>query len=399
MRASQMNMELSARPVWVWIALTLQFLILLSVAPNLSVLTSGSFYTFNGANSLSIAIFMLVPAATIGASLVGLWRFREWGWMMAVFVDGLYCALTLLGFSEFGVSTVWKFAGFVALFLRPVRTHFLGQKEFQGLAVPLQGISDGASYFARLVSAPVLIWSSRIIPWKKVVVIFCLAGFLSAGVFVSYYAWINSLSEANEARYQRESASTYLGAASTDESMRAAENARISKYADRILPILFLGFPSAITLALLIGIGARWLPGTLVPQMLPALILAYLASCLAWLIFISFAMSLGYLWYLGAIPALIVAAFLISCSATIFTSRSPWKLFAAVLISAVVCGYLWVIISGVLGPRATHLHPASYMLIALETIWAGMYGWTLTKPEVLSKAGPPTIARPTRKPV
>jgi hypothetical protein len=35
----------------------------------------------------------------------------------------------------------------------------------------------------------------------------------------------------------------------------------------------------------------------------------------------------------------------------------------------------------------------------MEMIWASLYGWTLTDPDVLTKDGPPTIVRPQRKQV
>jgi hypothetical protein len=345
----------------VWTAIILQFLILYTLTPAFGVFTSSLSYAANRANSLAVAIRLLMPAGFVAASLLGLWRRRPWGWILAALVDSAMCAQALWPPSEFDLPVFWKFAALVVLLQRPVRTHFFGQKSRLGSATPWPRVAAGASHFAKQINSRSTQLSSRMSSRVKrvmVVAIFCFAGFLSAGLFISYPAW-----------------------------------AYLTKYDNREWIALFLGFPVGITLALLISIGTGLLPRTLVPRMPRALSLVYVGSFLTWASFILF---LAFLWILSFIPAFIVFAYFLSLSAKSLTSRWPWKLFHAVWISSIICAPTWLGISALLVPRVPWLG-AGYLLIPMEMTWAGMYGKVLIDSAAFSEANPPSTVGTQKK--
>jgi hypothetical protein len=337
---------------------------------------------------------MLMPAGAVVASLVGLWHGRKWGWVLATLVDGVMCLQALLALPEFGASVIWKFAAVVVLLQRPVRTHFFDPKSYLGHAIPSPRVPAGVSHFAQLVGSCSTRWYFSVSPRTRVVAIFCLAGFLSAGTFISYSDWVDSLSEANEARYQRDSVYGYANTVRNAQSVWVAEKGRIAQYAGRGLLIFFLGFPVGITLALLISIGTRWLPRTLVPGMLPGVILLFVGSALAWATLILFAQLFGpYLWVLSIVPALTVYGSFLTLSAMILTSRWPWKLFHAIWISIIICPALValsLITLAKLDPQLTGLQWLTWVqghfFIPMEVTWAGMYGKSLTDSAVFPEA-------------
>src|SRR5277367_4426027 len=96
-------------------------------------------------------------------------------------------------------------------------------------------------------------------PKIKVVAIFCLAGFISASIFSSYSAWVHSLYEENSTRHTQSSNPQSPGydPVGADRAWYA-QNVSLTKYADRQWPLLCLGFPVAMTLALLVAMGTGW---------------------------------------------------------------------------------------------------------------------------------------------
>lgn len=380
--------------MWVWAAIILQFLVLYSLAP--------AFAVFIRANPLALALRMLMPAGLVVASLVGLWHGRKWGWVLATLVDGVMCLQALWALPEFGVTAVWKFAAVVVLLQKPVRSHFFDPEGYLGRAIPSPRVPAGLSHFAQLVGSRSTRWYSSVSPGTKVVAIFCLAGFLSAGTFISYSDWIHSQYEANEARYQRDSVYGYADTVRNAQSVWAAEKGRIAQYAGRGWLIFFLGFPVGITLALLISIGTRWLPRTLVPGMLPGLILPYVGSAMALVSLMLFAQIFGpYLWVLGIVPALIVYASFLSFSAMLLTSRWPWKFFHAIWISGVIWPAILWITPAKLEPHLTWVQWLTWLqghfLVLMEMTWAGMYGKVLTDSAAFSETNPPSIVGTQRK--
>jgi hypothetical protein len=90
-----MNKRPNSRPSWVWAALALQFVLLsLTAYGCVQVLALWSRYAASGMGA-QLAVRVFFPAAMIAVSLIGLWRTRRWGWILALVADGALCAQTL----------------------------------------------------------------------------------------------------------------------------------------------------------------------------------------------------------------------------------------------------------------------------------------------------------------
>lgn len=83
-----------------------------------------------------------------GTSLLGLWRSKIWGWVLASLTDGTGCVLALSGLLQFPVivqNPKWvaysllDFAAFALLLHRPVRTFFFGRIDQRPQASAPQG--------------------------------------------------------------------------------------------------------------------------------------------------------------------------------------------------------------------------------------------------------------------
>ena len=199
-------------------------------------------------------------------------------------------------------------------------------------------------------------------PKLKVVAIFCLAGFISASIFSSYSSGVHSLYEENSARHRRGSNPNSPGYDPAG-AYRAwyTQNVSLTKYADRQWTVLCLGFPVAMSLALVIALGAGWLPGVPGERIFLTLLPIYAAPVLV-LLFSAVSR------FVLLLPALAGAAFLFRWSVEIFRSRRS-RIVLALVISATVCCLLALSMLAI---------SQAFFLIALETIWAGLYGMALT---------------------
>jgi hypothetical protein len=206
----------------------------------------------------------------------------------------------------------------------------------------------------------------------KVVATFCLAGLLSAWTFCSYSAWVDSLYKANSERQRQMSPGHDPVAA---DRAWYAENISLTKYADRQWLILCLGFPVAMSLAMLIAILIGWLPRVPFPRILGALSPVYFAPALVFLF-----SSVSHLILL--LPSLAAAAFLLRLSAEIFASRRPRKFILSLLISATICCLLWVFLVTRTRGRIGDSLPQTIFFIAMEMAWASFYGKALTGSDV-----------------
>ncbi len=210
----------------------------------------------------------------------------------------------------------------------------------------------------------------------KVVTIFCLAGLFSSFGYTSYSAWVGSLNKANSESHQMgldDSLSPNYDPAKAYERWYA-ENIRFTKYYDREWPILCFSFPIVMNLALLIAVGAGWLPRVSVLRMFAALIPVYLAPGLV------LALS-AVSWFVLLIPALALAAYLLRLSVEIFTSRRPKRFVVTLLIAAGLCLLLCLITAAILGNGNGDSLAAAIFIIGTETIAAGLYGKSLTPPD------------------
>src|SRR5437667_727274 len=146
----------------------------------------------------------------------------------------------------------------------------------------------------------------------KVAILFAFAGLLSASVYVWYSAWVDDLYKAMPENpvYSMDPAASR---GSFTDSAWYRTNVRLTKYADRKWPILCLGFPAAMTLALLLAKKTSWLPEVKGSQSLFGLIPLYLVPSLV--LFLS-AIS----WYVLFIPGLTTAAWILAITVDKITS-------------------------------------------------------------------------------
>lgn len=211
-------------------------------------------------------------------------------------------------------------------------------------------------------------------PSTRVLAIFSLAAFLLASISSCCSAWLGSLSRANQERRAESDNSLSPGyhPGKADEIWEA-ENIRISKYADRFRPIFYLSFPVALNLALVVALGAGWLPRFSVPRMFAAMIPVYLAPGLVILLS-------GLSWGLLLIPTLALAAYLMRWSVEILTSRRPQRFVLTLLISIVLCSLLYVVVGTIFGDRNGEPIASAIFIITMEMTAAGLYGKSLTPP-------------------
>jgi len=127
--------RLNSRPSWVWAALALQFVLLsLTAYGCVQVLALWSRYAASGMGA-QLAVRVFFPAAMVAVSLIGLWRTRRWGWILALVADSALCAQTLwflldnatraIRNARWLAFNIWEFAALAVLLYRPVRDHFL----------------------------------------------------------------------------------------------------------------------------------------------------------------------------------------------------------------------------------------------------------------------------------
>ena len=117
------------------------------------VLASWSRYAALGMGT-QLVVREFIPAALVTVSLIGLWRTRRWGLILALIVDGAFCAQTLWFLVEFATvarnarllaSNLWEFAALAVLLSRPVRGYFLGRNAVPpSAATSLVGAQSGA---------------------------------------------------------------------------------------------------------------------------------------------------------------------------------------------------------------------------------------------------------------
>jgi hypothetical protein len=107
----------------------------------------------------------------------------------------------------------------------------------------------------------------------KILATFGLAVFLSALMYSGYSAWVDSLYLANSQRRAESDGFRLPGYNPVGaDQVWAAENIRLSKYANRKWLLFCFSFPFAMTIALLISMGAGWLPRFPFPRVVGGLV-------------------------------------------------------------------------------------------------------------------------------
>jgi hypothetical protein len=182
-----MNKRSNSRPPWVWAALALQFAILSFTAYGcVQVLALWSRHTALGMGA-QLAARVFFPAAMVAVSLIGLWRTRRWGWVLALVADGALCAQTLwflLDYATLAVRnarfltfSIWKFVALAVLVYRPVRDHFLQRNRVPRKATtPLVRAESGVDQAGKLLR--ILVYFAVAVVAACVATAFSLAFFM-----------------------------------------------------------------------------------------------------------------------------------------------------------------------------------------------------------------------------
>jgi hypothetical protein len=215
--------------------------------------------------------------------------------------------------------------------------------------------------------------------------VFSLAGLLSAWAYNAYSASVEKLYTA----LPRQSSDTGLVTSESFDKWYRASTA-LAPYADRKWPILCLGFPLAMTLAMFLTSKAGWLGYFSTEKKIAGLIPVYFAPAMV------FYLS-GVSWFLLLIPALAMAACLLSFSLKTITSKWSTKLFLGFLLGAAAFVALFFYF-GNHGDKASTDTAWNVSLLCLEMIWGGLYGLGLTVPgSAIPPPRPPAMySRPAR---
>ena len=123
----------------------------------------------------------------VAVSLIGLWRTRRWGWILALVADGALCAQTLWFLLDYSTRAVrnarwlafniWEFAALAVLLYRPVRDHFLQRNRVPRKATtPLVRAESGVDQAGKLLR--ILVYFAVAVVAACVVTVFSLAIFM-----------------------------------------------------------------------------------------------------------------------------------------------------------------------------------------------------------------------------
>jgi hypothetical protein len=209
----------------------------------------------------------------------------------------------------------------------------------------------------------------------QIVAVFCLAGLLSAWAFNAYAAWVDTLYSAVPRQMSDDGLVT---SESFDKWYRA--NTALGPYADRKWTILCLGFPIAMSVAMFVTSKAGWLGYFGTEKKIAGLIPVYFAPGMV--LYLS-----GVSWFLLLIPALAIAACVLSFSLKTITSKWSAKLFLGFLLGVAAFVVLWFNVgSHGQGGKASEDAAWNVAFTFLEMIWGGLYGLGLTVP---GRAMPP----------
>jgi hypothetical protein len=198
-----------------------------------------------------------------------------------------------------------------------------------------------------------------------IVLVFSLAGYVSAQVYTSYSSWLDVQVKALHEKY---APGMYGNVGNRSEAFNLfyREQAAMDVYAIRKWTIFCLGFPIALTVAFLLARFAGWLGHINLGQGVAGLGLVYVLP--APVLFLS-----GVTWFLLTIPCLVGVAVGLAVSLKIITTRWSTKLCLGFLLScAFCCAWGWSQPNVDIG--------WNFFFIPLEVIWAGIFGLGLAVP-------------------
>lgn len=150
-----------------------------------------------------------VEAVASGIAFAGLWQSKRWGWILAILTDATLCLFTLSSLIHYSALflrnprwlafSVWDFAAIAVLLHRPVRAHFLSQRDFP------QHIALGTGYAVKARTYSGLAPSSkgtvrREMHWveRGVRVLFYFVAAVAVACFVTTFSLMLRLGEKAE---------------------------------------------------------------------------------------------------------------------------------------------------------------------------------------------------------
>jgi hypothetical protein len=190
-----------------------------------------------------------------------------------------------------------------------------------------------------------------------IVAVFSFAGFLSACAFVSYARKVDAIYKALPNQV------VTFGNPSKAYQEWYQANTAATPFADWQWVIFALGFPVAISVALIATKMAGWLRHIDPVRMLPGVVPIFVAPGLA-LLLTAVLLPL-------ALLGMALAAGLIVLSLKIITARWSTLLCLCFLASGAACIVLWFVI---LVSSAPPELPGEFMVSTIELIWGGIFG-------------------------
>lgn len=147
-----------ARSQWVWVALAAHCAVVVtSLWSGTKVLALWPRYAAER-QLTQIAFTTVLEIGLAGLALLGLWRSRRWGWVLALVLDGFFCVRALSWVIQFPMlvprwiaSEIWEFIALAILLHRPVRVHFAGGAGSPLKATLHKGTTESATIFRKLV--------------------------------------------------------------------------------------------------------------------------------------------------------------------------------------------------------------------------------------------------------
>jgi hypothetical protein len=210
------------------------------------------------------------------------------------------------------------------------------------------------------------------------VAVFCLAGFLSGYTFASYSAKVEKMYRALPRR------EVYPGdPVASDKSWHDA-NIAFGAYAGLKWQIFLLGFPVAMTAAMVLAKIGGHLRHIQLGRMIAGLLLTYHTP------FIVFGLA-AIAWPFSVIPCTVIAATLFAFWLTIISSKWSTLGFVGFLVSGAACLWVWW---SLMQSRVPEDDANGMFLQLLEAIWGALFGLWLAipkKPKTSAPALPPPL--------
>ncbi len=197
----------------------------------------------------------------------------------------------------------------------------------------------------------------------KTVALFSVAGFVSAYYFASYHIWLAGLYHALPS-----TTNPYVDPEVAYHNWYRA-NIALAQYSTNQWIIFAVGFPIAMTCAIVIARLAGWL-GHIHIERMPGLVFTYIAP--------GFGLFVSALGVPLAIIGIVVAASWLGLSLKIITSRWSKALFLRFLLSGAGCIVILVLLDAILKNEPGY--EGAVFVILLQVAWGSIFGMWLSPP-------------------